>query len=130
LFGSAQETFLAHYISQPPDFDQVLLVKVDGHSFTDAELGKGIEVTIPGRPNEASERVQEAQQVTGLIQTADARALEFKLEADKEIYFEEGELLVPPTFEDTKLEKKGIKSAPDKSSDARRKHDLDQNSRG
>ena len=121
LFGSAQETFLAHYISQPPDFDQVLSVKVEGHSFTDAELGKGIEVTIPGRPNEASERVQEAQQVTGLTQPTGARALKFKLEADKEIYFEEGELLVPPTFEDTKLEKKGIKSAPDKSSDARRK---------
>ena len=111
LFGSAQEIFLAHYISQPPDFDQMLSVKVEGHSFTDAELGKGIEVTIPGRPNEASERVQEAQQVTGVTQTTDARALEFKLEADKEIYFEEGELLVPPTFEDTKLEKKGIKSA-------------------
>jgi hypothetical protein len=121
LFGSAQETFLAHYISQPPDFDQVLSVKVEGHSFTDAELGKGIEVKIPGRPNEASERVQEAQQVTGLTQSNGARALKFKLEADKEIYFEEGELLVPPTFEDTKLEKKGIKSAPDKSSDARRK---------
>ena len=37
---------------------------------------------------------------------------------------------MPPTFEDTKLEKKGIKSAPDKSSDALRKHDLHQNSRG
>jgi len=126
LFGSAHETFLAHYISQPPDFDQVLLVKVDGHSFTNAELGKGIEVTIPGKANQASERVKEAQQVTGLTQAADARALEFKLEADKEIYFEEGELLVPPTFEDTKLEKKGIKSAPDKSSDARRQERLSQ----
>ena len=104
LFGSAQETFLADYISQPPDFDQVLSVKVEDHSFTDAELGKGIEVTIPGRPNEASERVKEAQQVTGVTQTAGARALKFKLEADKEIYFEEGELLVPPTFHDTKLE--------------------------
>jgi hypothetical protein len=121
LFGSAQETFLAHYISQPPDFDQMLSVKVEGHSFTDAELGKGIEVTIPGRPNEAGERVQEAQQVTGVTQPTGARALEFKLEANKEIYFEEGELLVSPTFEDTKLEKKGIRSAPDKSSDARRK---------
>ena len=126
LFGSAQETFLAHYISQPPDFDQVLSVKVDGHSFTNAELGKGIEVTIPGKANQASERVKEAQQVKGLTQTADARALEFKLEAGKEIYFEEGELLVPPTFEDTKLEKKGVKSAPDNSSDARRQQGLSQ----
>ena len=106
LFGSAQETFLAHYISQPPDFDQVLSVKVDGHGFTDAGLGKGIEVTIPGRPDRAGERVKEAQQVAGQMQTADPkRPLKFNLKADKEIYFEEGELLVPPTFDDTKLEK-------------------------
>jgi hypothetical protein len=68
LFGKGMELFLAHSISKPPDFDQVLSVKVEGHSFTDAELGKGIEVTIPGRPNEASERAQEAQQVAGLTQ--------------------------------------------------------------
>jgi len=104
LFGSNEETFLAHYISQPPDFDQVLLVKVDGHSFTNAELGKGIEVTIPGKTNQASERVKETQQVTGVTQTADVLTLKISLKADKEIYFEEGELLVPPTFDDTKLE--------------------------
>ena len=104
LFGSSQETFLAHYINKPPDFDQVLSVKVDGHSFTDAELSKGLEVAIQGKPNQASDRVKVAQQVTGLMQTADARTLKFNLKADKEIYFEEGELLVPPTFEDTKLE--------------------------
>lgn len=82
----------------------MLSVKVDGHSFTDAELGKGIEVTIPGKANQASERVREAQQVTGVTQTADASAVKISLKADKEIYFEEGELLVPPTFDDTPLE--------------------------
>jgi hypothetical protein len=108
----------------------VLSVKVEGHSFTDAELGKGIEVTIPGRPNEASERVQEAQQVTGLTQSNGARALKFKLEADKEIYFEEGELLVPPTFEDTKLEKKGIKSTRQVNGRTAENSDVYDNSRG
>ncbi len=39
------------------------------------------------------------------MQTANPeRPLKFNLKADKVIYFEEGELLVPPTFEDTKLE--------------------------
>ena len=90
-------------------------------SFQSKLSGKGIEVTIPDKSNKANERVQETQQVTGLTQPTGARAIKFKLEADKEIYFEEGELLVPPTFEDTKLDKKRIKSAPDKSSDARRK---------
>lgn len=105
LFGSAQELFLAHYINKPPDFDQVLSIKVDGHSFTDAELGTGIEIMISGKPNQASERIKETQQATGLTQMVDGRTLKFTLKADKVIYFEEGELLVPPTFDDTKLEK-------------------------
>lgn len=105
LFGSSQESFLAHYISKPPDFDQVLSVIVVAHSFTDAELSKGIEVTIPDKSNKANERVKEAQQVTGLTQTTGAPPLKFKLKAEKEIYFEEGELLIPPTFEETELEK-------------------------
>lgn len=82
----------------------MLSVKFDGHSFTDAELGKGIEVTIPGKANQASERVREAQQVTGVTETADSSAVKISLKADKEIYFEEGELLVPPIFDDTRLE--------------------------
>jgi len=104
LFGNAQETFVAHYINKPPDFDQILSVTVDGHSFTDAELGTGIEVTIPGKPNQAGERIKEAEQVKGLVKISDTRDLRFSLKGNKEIYFEEGELLVPPTFDDTKLE--------------------------
>jgi len=103
LFGSAQESFLAHYITKPPDFDQVMSVKVDGHSFTDDELGKGIEVTLPKIPNQASKRVKDGQQVAALTETANAQ--EFKLRVDKVIYFEEGELLVPPTFDETRLER-------------------------
>ncbi|MEO8072329.1 MAG: hypothetical protein ABI686_03690, partial [Acidobacteriota bacterium] len=79
-------------------------VKVVGHSFTDAELSKGIEVIIPNNSNKATERIKEGQQVTGLAQTTDAQTLTLNFKADKEIYFEEGELLVPPTFDDTKLE--------------------------
>jgi hypothetical protein len=45
-----------------------------------------------------NERVKEAQQVTELTQTTAARALNFGLEADIEIYFGEGELLIPPTL--------------------------------
>lgn len=104
LFGTPQESFLVHCISKPPDFDQVLSVKVVGHGFTSAELGKGIEVIIPDRRNRASERVRETQQVSGLTRTIGTRTLKFELKADKVIYFEEGELLVPPTFDDTKLE--------------------------
>jgi hypothetical protein len=104
LFGDGQETFLAHYISQPPDFDQVLSVKVGDHGFTDADLGSGIEVTIPGSRNQASDRLKEAQEVAGITQMTGGRQSKLNLKTGKVIYFEEGELLVPPTFDDTKLE--------------------------
>jgi hypothetical protein len=45
-----------------------------------------------------NERVKEAQKDTELTQTNAARALNFNREADIEIYFGEGELLIPPTF--------------------------------
>src|SRR5262245_5205461 len=32
LFGNGQELFLAHVITAPPDFDQILAVKVTGHA--------------------------------------------------------------------------------------------------
>lgn len=104
LFGTPQEMFLAHFITKPPDFDQVLSVQAIGHSFTEAELVKGIEVTIPDRRNRASERIKETQQVRGISRTAGSPTLKLELKADKVIYFEEGELLVPPTFDGTKLE--------------------------
>jgi hypothetical protein len=106
LFGIAQELFLAHYITRPPDFDQVLSVAVTGHAFTDAELSKGIEITIPGKQNQVGERLKEAQQVAGQQQTANpAQPLTFTLKVNKEIYFEQGELLIPPNFDDTLAEK-------------------------
>jgi hypothetical protein len=105
LFGSAQETFLAHYINKPPDFDQVLAVKIEAGRFTDAELSKGLEITIPGKRNEASERIRETQRTIGLAQKTASQAVKFTIEANQEIYFEQGELLMPPTFADTMLEK-------------------------
>jgi hypothetical protein len=77
-----------------PRFRNGILDPIAGH----AELGKGIEVTITGKSNKVNERVKEAQQVTELTQTNAAPALNFNLEADMDIYFGEGELLIPPTF--------------------------------
>lgn len=105
LIGNAQETYLIHDIVGPPDFDQVLAVNVVDHRFTDAELRKGVNVVIPGQLNQAGERVKEAQQVVAHALTADAKPLKFSLKANREIYFEEGELRVPPTFDDTPLER-------------------------
>lgn len=106
LFGSPGALFLAHYITRPPDFDQVLAVTVAGRAFTDAELSKGIEITIPGKRNQVSERLKEVQQVVGQQQRATpAQPVTFTLSVVREIYFEQGELLLPPTFDDTLAEK-------------------------
>src|SRR4029077_12573926 len=41
LFGKGAELFLAHLITSPPDFDQVLAATATGHTFTDQELSQG-----------------------------------------------------------------------------------------
>jgi hypothetical protein len=47
LFGKGTDLFLAHLITAPPDFDQVLGVKVTGHQFTADELANGVHVVFP-----------------------------------------------------------------------------------
>jgi hypothetical protein len=59
LFGSGQELFLAHVISAPPDFDQILSIKTD-RTFTDEEMSCGarVSIVIPNRTNAASQRLK------------------------------------------------------------------------
>ena len=45
LFGHAPEFFLAHVIAAPPDFDQVLSVKIDNPPAPD-ELARGVRVSL------------------------------------------------------------------------------------
>jgi hypothetical protein len=49
LFGKGQELFLAHLITAPPDFDQILAVKVADHAFTNEELTDGLVRPSPER---------------------------------------------------------------------------------
>ena len=53
LFGKGTECFLAHFITTPPDFDQILAVKVAGRDFTAQELQQGVLITLP-RPRECA----------------------------------------------------------------------------
>lgn len=92
LFGKGQELFLAHLITKPPDFDQILSVKVVGREFTDNELSRGVRVTIPDRKNVFLERVKEKQQVSGEMRIAGAQTSKIQIQAGTEFYFEEGEL--------------------------------------
>ena len=113
LFGKGAETFMAHFIAQPPDFDQVIGVKVNGQQFTDEQLASGIKASFAGRPNAAKTRLREKQKVLGMFQLAGtdgkplagSNAKPLEVEVIKEFYFEEGELRTPPTFKVTAEEK-------------------------
>jgi hypothetical protein len=107
LFGKGQELFLAHQITEPPDFDQILSVKVDGDRLTDEELDRGVEVVIPDRDNLSPERIKENETVSGRGHVTGAHQfLDLRIQANVEFYFEEGELFVPPTFDQTPEERK------------------------
>jgi hypothetical protein len=106
LFGKGPETFLAHLIAQPPDFDQIISVKIAGQQFTDDELANGIKLSFPGKPNSAKMRIKERQKGSGVSQiSGSSNARPVQVEAIKEFYFEEGELRVPATFDPTAEEK-------------------------
>jgi hypothetical protein len=107
VFGAGQELFLAHRIAKPPDFDQVLSIKAEGLQLTGEELARGVEVVFPDRENVASRRLKEGEALSGRGHVVGAhRFLDLRIKADVELYFEEGELFIPPTFEQTPEEKK------------------------
>ncbi len=95
LFGKGPETFLSHFIAAPPDFDQVISVKITGQSFTDADLSRGVKISLPGRANTSARRLREKQQAAASFMSA-GTARSLKVEAVREFYFEESELFMPP----------------------------------
>src|SRR3954452_5428300 len=109
LFGSGSEFYLAHMISKPADFDQILSVTVKDHQVTPEELDRGIVVTFE-RSNTASQRLeqgQEAQQGRAEFLSPTGQApFSAQIQAGTEYYFEEGELMMPATFDQTDEERK------------------------
>ncbi len=113
LFGKGPEIFLAHFISAPPDFDQVIGVKVIGPQFTDEQLAGGIRATFAGRQNTSKTRLKETQKVLGMFQPAGtdgkplagSSAKPLEVEVVREFYFEEGELRIPGIFDPTMEER-------------------------
>jgi hypothetical protein len=107
LFGKSEELFLAHLITKPPDFDQIVSIKVADHPFTEEELNRGVSVIFPDRDNMASQRIKENQQAPGQFQvTGTPQIFGSAVQAGTEYYFEEGELAMPATFDQTPEEAK------------------------
>jgi hypothetical protein len=109
LFGGEQQSFLAHAITQPPDFDQVLSVNVAPFVFTEDELRRehiGVLITIPGRSNTPHDRIKSDGKVSGRGHAIGAHQIfDVDVEVISEIYFEEGELLKEADFSPTEEEK-------------------------
>jgi hypothetical protein len=106
LFGKGSELFLAHLITKPNDFDQIISIKTTGQAFTDEELGKGLHVVFSQRANTAKDRLKEKAKDSGVLQISGAASRNVPVEVVKEFYFEEGELFLPPTFQATAEERK------------------------
>jgi len=106
LFGKGSELFLAHRIAQPPDFDQLVGVKIAGHTFTSEELGRGVSIKILDRGNTPDRRLLAKDKVAAQGHVTGAHMfLPLTVEVTTEFYFEEGELASLATFEPTALEK-------------------------
>ena len=111
VFGKGSELFLAHAIVGPPEFDHVLSVRMTGHQFTETELRQDIRVVFPERKNVAGGRLRAGQRADGELRIGGAGSAQpsrVQVQGQVEFYFEEGELLVPPTFDQTAEEKKPV----------------------
>ena len=107
LFGRGGEFFLAHSIIKPPDFDQIVSVKIKEGHFTDDELARGVSVVFLDRKNTATQRLKANQGAQGQFRVAGAgQPLDLQVQVGTEYYFEEGELAMPAKFDATAQERK------------------------
>jgi hypothetical protein len=102
LFGTGGDLFLAHFINGAPDFDHVLTVRTLSPSPSQADLKAGILVEIPNRRNTINDRLVDSLTVDG---TTVVSRKPMKIATGRTLYFEEGELLIPPDFVTTAEEK-------------------------
>jgi hypothetical protein len=105
LFGAPDELFLAHRIVVPGDFDQLLPVRIPDQQFSPADLSQVLRVVVSGRPNVSSARLQGGQNSVAQLLRTDAQARSITLQPLREVYFEESELAIPPSFDDTQEER-------------------------
>lgn len=104
FFGKGDEVFMAHLITAPPDFDQIVSVQLPDHQFTDAQLSKGVRVVFSERDNSIPSRIKEGEQAAGEIIVGSAPQ-KIQVKALREFYFEEGELQAPSNFDTTSEER-------------------------
>lgn len=93
LFGKGSEAFVAHVITGPPDFDQVVGVTAPGKGFTAAQLARAVTLRIPDRKNTVEGRIRGDKPLSAETVEADGAApAKIQLQPGVEFYFEEDEL--------------------------------------
>jgi hypothetical protein len=98
LFGRGNELYMAHLITKPPDFDQIVPVTSISPPFSDEALRHGVRLAFPGRANNVEDRLRGGDRSIGQVEVA--------LEMAAELYLEEGELAETPTFDTTPEERR------------------------
>lgn len=92
LFGRGSERFMAHLVTGPPDFDQLLAVELKGQDFSDQELRHGVRLSLPGRENTPAQRVREGEKDVACTARVDGQDAAPRLDATVELYFETADL--------------------------------------
>jgi hypothetical protein len=92
LFGRGAERFIAHLVTRPPDFDQLLSVGINGRAFSDDDLTRGIPLKVADRPNRHDDRLKEGDSAVAATVNVDGSDEPIELEAVSELYVETNDL--------------------------------------
>lgn len=87
VFGSSDGLFLAHLLSAPPDFDQVLKIELDGAP-AEADMTAGFSLSFATRSNKVEDRLKVGEEVS--CATQDGEPVSLRVVAEP--YCEIGEL--------------------------------------
>jgi hypothetical protein len=91
-FGERDAAFLAHLVTAPPDFDQILAVELGSLSgVTEDALRAGVTVAVPDRPDDVESRLKEKEALSCEVQDTGTPG-SIELTVANEYYLETGDL--------------------------------------
>jgi hypothetical protein len=91
LFGTSEEIFVAHLITGPPDFDQIVSARVTGRQFTADQLQRGVRIQLAGMARSVAERLKPGKAVKATAEVSGEKVT-VNVETEAELYFMEREL--------------------------------------
>jgi hypothetical protein len=75
---------------------------IGGQSFDEAIDSRRMALTVLDRPDTSAHRIKEHESLSARLSVIGAHQFfDLRVSADVELYFEEGELAMPPTFDET-----------------------------